>query len=55
MAGMSLCGTEHAATPEVGVRTEGFGLGGEQVADRRRTGLLFLGQFAGRDGLVKCR
>jgi len=27
----------------------------EQVADRRRAGLLFLGQFAWCDGLVKCR
>lgn len=55
MAGMCLSGTEHAATPEVDVRTEGFRLGGEQLVDRKRAGLLFLGQFAGCDELVKCR
>jgi hypothetical protein len=55
MAGTCLSGTEHSTTLEVGVRTEDFRLGGEQVAERKRAGLLFLGQFTGWDGLVKCR
>jgi hypothetical protein len=36
----------------VGVQTEDLRLGGEQVADKRRAVLLFLGQSAGWDCLV---
>jgi hypothetical protein len=57
-----MCGltaADSCSRTAVGVRTEGLGMGGEQVAGRRRAMLLLLGQFAvgwpGQVTATECR